>query len=633
MTTKFDRLLWSQPKWLHYGVAVVLAVAFLVVRHSLHGYLGDRSAFGLSLVPVAIVAYMGGFGPGIVCAIIGLAGSTYLFASPDHAFTIADPYLVVQLAIFSTVSLFIALVAGRLRKSAFRNSRLVEQMDADRQQMDDVLTSVTDAFFCVDPGWNLIQFNPAFSELVRDTEGVALGRSLWEIFPARESTPVFQMLQRVMKHRVAEVLEAQRPDSEYWFQLRAFPTRFGLSVFIQDVTERKVFDRRREKMLADERVARSVSEEAGRMKEEFLAILSHELRTPMTSLLGWANLLNRETVSPERLREGLISIEASAKTQAKMVEELLDLSRINAGKLRIEMEFLTLSDLVEEAVRTHRPAAAAKSITVKLQDESQGAMVRGDSGRLHQVFANLISNAIKFTPKGGHVEVCSYKEGSSMCFTVKDNGEGIAPEVMPHIFERFRQANSTYARRFGGLGLGLSIAKQLVELQGGTIEAKSEGVGEGSEFKVCLPVVPLREQKLAMSSVGSSIFDLKGARVLVVEDDPSTRMLLRRLIEEHNGLVRTAEDAQEGMDAISLFRPNVILSDVGLPNMDGCAFMCMVRKREDRYKDVPAVALTAFARDEDRAMATEAGFSAFMTKPVNSSLLMKTLVDLALTPF
>ncbi len=633
MTTKFDKLLWSQPKWLHYGVAVALALAFLLFRQSLHGFLGDRSAFGLSLIPVAIAAYMGGFGPGMVCAVIGMTASTILFASPNYSFSFADPYVSVQLAIISAVSLFISLTAGRLRKSAFRNSRLVEQIDADRQQMDEVLTSVTDAFFCVDPEWNLIQFNPAFSELVRDTHGVALGRPLWEMFPAREATPVFQMLHRVMKHRVAEVLEAPRPGSEDWYQLRAFPTRFGLSVFIQDITERKMFDRRREKMLADERVARSASEEAGRMKEEFLAILSHELRTPMTSLLGWANLLNRETVSPERLKEGLLSIEASAKTQAKMVEELLDLSRINAGKLRIEMEFLTLSDLVEDAVRTHRPAAAAKNISVRVQDDSDGAMVRGDSGRLHQVFANLISNAIKFTPKGGHVEVCCYQEGSTMCFTVKDNGEGIAPEFLPHIFERFRQANSTYARRFGGLGLGLSIAKQLIELQGGTIEAKSDGVGKGSEFQVCIPVVPLKEQKLAMSSIGPSIFDLKGSRVLVVEDDPSTRMLLRRLIEEHNGLVRTAEDAQEGMDAIPLFRPNVILSDVGLPNMDGCAFMCMVRKREDRYKNVPSVALTAFARDEDRAMATDAGFNAFMTKPVNSSLLMKTLVDLALTPF
>lgn len=630
MTTKFDKFFWDRPIWFHYAIAVLLALFAVYIRLSLSPFFEDRTPYGLSLIPVAIAAYIGGFGPGMVTSIIGMGASFYLFVSAANSAAIKDPYASANLAIFFTVCLFINVVAGRLRKSARRNARLVEQIETERQVMKEVLASVSDAYYAVDSKWRLVQHNPAFLKFVKSDSIPPIGRKLWELFPDHAGTPVYNLVERVMKTRTADGLEVEDKESDSWYYVRAFPTKLGMSVFIQDITERKALEHAREQMLSEERVARNVAEEAGRMKEEFLATLSHELRTPMTSLLGWANLLNRENVSPERMKEGLASIEASAQVQSKLVDELLDLSRINAGKLRVEMEFLTLAHIADEAVKLHEPAASAKGIQIKVEHLEEEVLVRGDSSRLHQVFANIISNAIKFTPRGGKVVVRTFPEGSTACFLVQDSGEGIPKEMLPLVFERFRQGNSTYSRRFGGLGLGLSIAKQLIELHGGSIEAKSEGEGKGSEFRVCLPLALLHRPLVVEPLEPQDRLDLRMKRILLVEDDPSTRLMLQRLLEEYNAVVLSAPDAQTGLDAVSTFKPDAILSDIGLPQMDGCAFMKLVRARGDEYGAVPAIALTAFATEKDKRTATEAGFSAFMTKPVNAPLLLKTIRDLVL---
>ena len=628
MTYKFDRVVWNQPKWLHYAIGLVLALLAVWARGAADFNLGDRSPYLFVLLFVPAAAYVGGFGPGMFSTLVSIFAARYLYASPRYELSVDNPQASLQFVLTLSVCVTINLFAARLRNSAFRNGRLYEELASDRRQMGDVLSSMSDPFFVVDRKWTVLQTNPAFDQFIASPSGSIVGRSLWEVFPGREKTEVYRALKKTMETREPQLIESLRPGTDSWYEIRAFPTEFGVSVFIHDITERKMFETTRDRMLTDERVARSAAEEASRMKEDFLATLSHELRTPMTSLLGWANMLNRGNVNPERLAEGLNSIEQSARTQSKMVDELLDLSRINAGKLRVEMEILSLSELIEEAISVHQPAALAKGIDVEVKNDVPDALVRGDSGRLHQVFGNLISNAIKFTPGGGRVEIHAYLDGATVCFAVTDNGEGIAPEFLPHIFDRFRQANTGYSRKYGGLGLGLSIAKQLIELQGGTISARSEGKGKGSRFEVCLPVVPLSDRGFHRGLSSDDHRGLFGIRVLVVEDDEATSLMLQRLIEEHGGIVRTAPNAKEALASLDEFEPNVLLSDIGLPEMDGYNFMRVLRQR-DKFATLPSIALTAFAREEDRSAAKAAGFNAFLTKPVNPFALTKALHELA----
>lgn len=632
MTTPVDRKLWYLPRWFHYAVSVLLALVFLYGRVLLSPIMGSKSPFGLAIVPVAAAAYIGGFAPGMLTALLGLVGSTFLFTEMGTSGKPLEASDVFQYGIIVSLCIFICYVTGRLRRSAMRNSRLVDELDAEGKQTREVLESITDSFFAVDKNWIVTQTNSHFDQLTASKGFPSiLGQSLWEVFPGREDNPVYKALHEAMERSVPRRLDAQDPSGSSWYQLRIHPNPKGLSVFLHDVTDRIMIEQSRERMLAEERRARSAAEEASRMKEEFLATLSHELRTPMTSLLGWAEMLNKGGSTEERLKEGLNSIEQSARNQAKLVEELLDVSRINAGKLKIELEFCVLSDLVEEAVLIHKPAAVAKRIELIYAEESDGAVIRGDSARLHQVFSNLISNAIKFTPKGGQVRVRVYQEESTSCFSVEDTGEGITPEFLPHVFDRFRQADASTTRRYGGLGLGLAIVKQLVELQGGTITAESEGAGLGSRFEVCLPTSAFDQRFSSIHRKSEQVMGLKDVRVLIVEDDDSTRRLLQRLVEDQESTVVVASSGVEALKIIPGFDPNIVLSDVGMPEMDGYALAAAIRELPDPYCRLPIIALTAFARDTDRKMAKESGFSAFLTKPVNPGTLIHTILDLLRT--
>lgn len=628
MTPHFDKKIWNQPRWLHYAIGINLAILAIFVRDQLNSFLQDRAPFALSIIPVAIAAYIGGFGPGILTGLIGLVASTFFFIQPTNSLVITSFADLFQIGAAAIICIFISVVAGRLRKTVLTSALLAEQLEADRRQTRDVLQSTTDAFYAVDADWNVIQTNPAFDKLLVDRGGSILGKRLWDVLPESPGNPLYDALQTAQFSRKSSTLDVLDSAGNKCYYVRVFPTTLGVSVFFNDVTEQRQIEESKTRMLADERMARSAAEEAGRLKEEFLATLSHELRTPMTSLLGWATMLNNGKVSPERLKEGLNSIENSARIQARMVEELLDVSRINAGKLKIELEFLILSDIVEEAVSIHKPAALVKNIELAFIDEGPNSVVRGDAARMHQVFSNLISNAIKFSAKESRVQVRTFLEGSTACCEVCDEGEGIAPEFIAQVFDRFRQANSSISRKHGGLGIGLSIAKQLIELQGGTIDVKSAGRGKGSTFTTCLPLSALSEKFSHSLNDPEPTFALEGVRILIVEDDSSTRLLLTRLIEDHHGITFAAEDATMALKAIEDFRPDVILSDIGLPETDGYGFMKKVRGRSDGFEKIPAVALTAFAREVDRRAARDAGFTAFHTKPVNASALIKTLIDL-----
>ncbi len=377
---------------------------------------------------------------------------------------------------------------------------------------------------------------------------------------------------------------------------------------------------------------RARAEQANRAKDDFIATISHELRTPLSAILGWARMLRSGLAEDKRAR-AIETIERNARVQAQLVEDVLDVSRIIAGKLRIEVTNVDLIRVMEAAIDTVRPAAESKAVTLKVALDPETGTVPGDPDRLQQVIWNLLSNAIKFTPRSGTVEICSERCEDVLRITVRDSGEGIAAEFLPHVFERFRQAELGGARGHGGLGLGLAIAKHIVELHRGTIRADSEGAGRGALFTVELPAASARRDRSLVSTSGvwrSSELPvpegIDGLRVLVIEDEQDTRDLLQSLLETCRAHVRAVSRASEAMEALAADLPDVILSDIGLPEEDGYKLIKRIRALPpEKGGRLPVIALTAYARAEDRTRALLSGFSSHVPKPVEPSELLAVM--------
>jgi PAS domain S-box-containing protein len=405
----------------------------------------------------------------------------------------------------------------------------------------------------------------------------------------------------------------------------------------QDITERVMLEREREVLLESERAARTEAEIATRAKDEFLATLSHELRTPLSVILLWSRILVRKYgASNDDLRKGLALIADNGTALSRLIADLLDMSRIVSGRVMLDTKPVDAVEIVTQAVASHRPAADAKRITIALDMEPEHAVVLGDATRLQQVLWNLLSNAIKFTPERGHIWVAARKQRDMFCVEVRDDGEGISAEFLPQVFSRFRQADSTSSRRFGGLGIGLAIVKQLVDLHGGTIAASSDGPGRGATFRVEIPI---------HTSVMSGETDTTGTwrrldpdadtpaqltdlRVLAVEDQPDMLESLRRTLEDHGAVVTAVATGRIAFDLLRE-RPrdfDLLVSDIGMPQMDGYELMRKVRGELALSPALlPAVAITAYAREEDRLRALRAGFQAHVVKPYQVSQLLKTL--------
>jgi signal transduction histidine kinase/ActR/RegA family two-component response regulator len=405
----------------------------------------------------------------------------------------------------------------------------------------------------------------------------------------------------------------------------------------REVAERKRAEERREALLTSERAARSEAERATRLKDEFVATMSHELRTPLNAIVGWASILRRDH-RLETVEQGVEVIERNAKLQARMVEDLLDMSRILSGKLAMELQRTYLSSVIEAAVAAVQPVADAKNVRLHVSTTPTGP-VNGDPGRLQQVLWNLLTNAIKFTPPNGLVTILARqveREGArSVEISVSDTGQGIDPKFLPFVFDRFRQADASTTRRHGGLGLGLSIVKSLVELHQGTVEAHSEGDGRGSTFIVNLP---LAETHLGHTPTPLAAKDepsqegapLAGLRVLVVDDEADARTLARRVLEERGAEVLTVSSAAEALKAVDgNCDVNVMISDIGMPEHDGYELISKVRAMPGNLGRVPAVALTALARDEDRKRTLLAGYQVHVSKPIDPAELVTVIATLA----
>jgi PAS domain S-box-containing protein len=432
---------------------------------------------------------------------------------------------------------------------------------------------------------------------------------------------------------------------------------------IEDITERKQAEEARAQVIREQE-ARQQAEAANRMKDEFLATLSHELRTPLNSILGWSGLLRTRSFDEATIARALETIERNAKVQAQLIEDILDVSRIIRGKLHLNLHPINLVPVVEAAIESVRLTAEAKSIQLEhvvdpsmnrvldncspsqrrgsnggASSRREGLMVNGDSDRLQQIVWNLLTNAIKFTPEGGKVEVRTWHAGVYAQIQVTDTGIGIKAEFLPYVFDRFRQADSTTTRSHGGLGLGLAIVRHLVELHGGSVHVSSAGEGQGATFTVKLPALQPKsnrqerrgeEQESTLDDLPSTPLPLHGLQVLIVDDEPDVRELLKAVIEESGAEVIAAASVQEALQVLEQLQPDVLVSDIAMPFEDGYTLIRRVRDLETQGGEIlPAVALTAYLREEDCEQAIASGFQRHMSKPVDTTQLVTAVAELA----
>jgi PAS domain S-box-containing protein len=439
----------------------------------------------------------------------------------------------------------------------------------------------------------------------------------------------------------------RRADGEFrWFKTRGVPVHDASGKTVRwfgtctDIHDQKLAEVERIELLEREKSAREQAETANRLKDEFLATLSHELRTPLMAILGWTELLQSLDIDGEEVARGLETIERNARAQAQLIDDLLDVSRIISGKLRLDVQTLNLAEVIHAAIESVRTAAKAKEIDLQDSLDPTASRISGDSGRLQQVVWNLLLNAIKFTPAGGCVTVTLERIDGQVEIRVADTGQGIDPAFLPHVFDRFRQADASSRRSIGGLGLGLAIVRHLVELHGGSVAADSAGSSQGSTFTVRLPLVavsktpapdePIGDQGLIRPSGDFQLPHLDGIRVLVVDDEADARDLLNRALTRCGASVIQASSADEGVQLFQQSAPDVLISDIGMPGRDGFDFIRQIRELENSAnRTVPAVALTAFARAEDRKRALHAGFQLHIAKHVIPSELLTIVASLA----
>ncbi|WP_224409847.1 ATP-binding protein [Oscillatoria salina] len=549
-------------------------------------------------------------------------------------------------------------LAGFTAAALILNQRQTEQLQAknsqleaeivERQRAESVANEmetyfraianlVPDLLWCNDLKGNTFWYNQRWLDYTGQTMAEAQGYGWLEVIHPEDRSQSRTNFQRAVdkgyplqqEHRIRDA------DGNYrWFLVRAEPQRDEQNQIVRwfgtatDIDNLKQAEAEREQLLQREQAARKEAEQANCVKDEFLAILSHELRTPLTLMLGWARLLQTRNLTQSQIAEALTAIERNAILQTQLIDDLLDLAKILRGKLSLQTTSVKLTSVIEEALKTVTTAATNKSISLDVSLPKIG-QVSGDRARLQQIFWNLLSNAIKFTPDGGRVEISGEKIRKQAKITVKDTGKGISPDFLPHIFNSFQQEDASISRQHGGLGLGLAIARQLVEAHGGTITADSPGLGLGATFTVWLPLLNGEAESKATPESSSSELELTNIRVLAVDDDPDTRQLLTILLKEHKASVLTVASATEVLANLESFQPDILICDIGMPDVDGLMLIEQIRSLPpEKGGQIPAIALTAYVRIEDRQQALARGYQLHLSKPCEPKNLVQAIVRL-----
>jgi PAS domain S-box-containing protein len=520
-----------------------------------------------------------------------------------------------------------------LRISELRYRRLFEAARDGILILDAVTLKITDV-------------NPFMTELLGYSHAEFLGKELWEIglFSDKEaSQEAFKELQRTGYLRYEDLplqaINGKLRDVEFVSNVYEEDSHPVIQCNIRDITDRKQSEKERTLLLLAAQTARTEADSANGIKDDFLATLSHELRTPLTSILGWSQLLAAGNLDKQQTARAIETIARNARAQGRLIDDLLDISRITTGKLCLDVCTVKLAPLIQAVVDDVRPAAYAKSISLKLALDSDIVPILGDPDRLRQIVWNLLTNAIKFTPKGGDVQVSLERSVSDIVITVNDSGQGIAPDLLPHIFERFRQADSSNTRSNGGLGLGLSIVRQLVELHGGTVTAESSGEKPGTTIKVMLPLTSFNDAPRATEetvprsgphSPTTGQHSLCDLRVLVVDDEPDSRELVAAVLVTVGAEVVLVGSAKEALEQMEGQHFDLLISDIGMPQMNGYDLICRVRQLSEEHGGrTPAVALTAYAGIDDRKRALAAGYEMHIPKPFAAADLVTVATFLA----
>ncbi len=542
-------------------------------------------------------------------------------------------------------------VNEQLQREIVERQRTEQSLRESEEQFRQLAENIHEIFWLIPPdAQQMLYISPTYERIWgRSCESLYQQPQSWidSIYPEDQDRVIAAFKNRIPGELdFNEEYRIVRPDGSIrWIWAREFPIKNELGEvhriagLAEDITERKQVEKEREELLTREKAARTQAEIANRTKDEFLSILSHELRTPLNAILGWAQMLRtRSNLDPDTTARALETIERNASGQANLIDDLLDISRIITGKLRLNVRPVELTSVISAAMDTVRPAAEAKHIQIKSTLDPLTGPVSGDPDRLQQVVWNLLSNAIKFTPQGGYVEVRLECLNSHVKIIVSDTGQGIRPDFLPYVFDRFQQGNSSTTRTHGGLGLGLAIVRHLVELHGGTVQAQSPGEGQGSKFIVNLPLAVAREvsnlERVYSTASREPSFDnpptLEGLHILLVDDEADARELISTILIQCGAEVTAVSSAAEALNRLERLKPDLLVSDIGMPHEDGYTLIRKVRALEaEQGGRIPAVALTAYARVEDRTQALSAGFQMHVAKPVN--LVELTTVVASLT--
>jgi PAS domain S-box-containing protein len=538
--------------------------------------------------------------------------------------------------------------ASKIARDITEQKRSASALATQQAWFEITLGSIGDAVIAAGRDGRVTYMNATAEALTRWTAATSAGRRLEEVFRVVDEAtgePVAHLVGRAPLEAATAstglVLLVSADGASHPVDYTGTPIRdadglvIGVVVVFRDVTERRRLElerqaatMERERLLEAERAARAEAERASRVKDDFVAMVSHELRTPLNAILGWAQLMSRGRHDDALIERGLNVVMRNTRLQAQLISDLLDISRIVAGKLQLDAQRVELRTIVANAIETLEREAEARGVEIQQLLDDDTDPVAGDSSRLQQVVWNLLANAIKFTPRGGHVRVILRQENTTAEIVVTDDGAGIRADFLPHVFDRFHQADRSITRRFGGLGLGLAIVKHIVDLHGGSVRAESAGEGLGASFTVTLPVVVDAGERHRRAGAGAAAFDvetspaLAGIRVLVVEDEVDTLDFLTRLLQAHGATVLAVGAAADALAVVRDSKPDMLISDIGLPGVDGYELIQQVRRLSAPGRDLPAIALTAYARLEDRTRALRAGYQAHVAKPVEPAELI-----------
>ena len=620
-----------------YAVAVLCAALSVLVRVALDPVWGPRLPLLTFFPAVAIAAWFGGLRPGLVTTLLcGLAGAYYWFPLKQdlRGKEFAD---LIALAVFVSIGVLLSV--------------LNEALHRRRRQMDALLDRSLDAVIIADREGRIRTWNPRAEQLFGWSREEMLGQPLADtIVPPSLREAHRRGFARYLAtgegpvlNRLIELPARRRDGTEFPVEIAITPVRVGGSVifsaFLRDISERKRVESEHAALLAREQAARSEAEAANRAKDEFLTVLSHELRTPLNAVYGWARMLRARQLDEAASARALEAIERNANAQVRLIDDLLDVSRVISGKMRLDVQPVDLRAVVEDALDAVRPAAEAKEIRLQNVLDPR-APITGDPARLQQVVWNLLMNAVKFTPKGGRVQVHLQRVNSHVEIVVSDTGQGIAPEILPFVFDRFRQADSSPTRAHTGLGLGLALVKYLVELHGGSVVAQSPGEGKGATFIVKLPLTiaemagpAQRVHPTAPLGAVPGGVRLDGRRVLLVDDDPDALELASAILTGAGATVRTCLSAPDALEVLRQWRPDALVSDIEMPGEDGYSLIRKVRALDaNEGGQTPAVALTAYGRTQDRVLSLTAGYNMHVPKPVDPGELTTIIASIATRP-